>query len=72
MEDFPNFDIDLDCTDSELIACADKVEKGGKTSGVQSRFVTLEQKDLIEIISDAQAKSTKKATKWIVKTLEGK
>ena len=78
MDDFPNFDVNIiewDCEDSELLACAEKVEeeqeKVAKNSAFTSRFATLEQKDLIGIISDAQSKGTKKATKWIVKTFEG-
>ena len=77
--DFPSFDLncfdsyipdwatDNECSDAELIACLNKVEDTNK-----SRFASLKDEELVSIISNAQASGTKKTTKWVVKTFEGK
>lgn len=75
----------MDITDDELISHVETVEKtlenrvennnkAAKESEKpdRDRFVLLTDEDLTTIISSAEAKGTKKNTKWIVSTIEGK
>ena len=78
-------DISDDITDEELITCVEYIGKEQKsvtnppdilTSKIEesknARFALLTDEDLTTIISSAEAKRTKKNTKWIVGTVEGK
>ena len=83
--DLINFDSVLpdwmDITDDELIAHAETAEKTQEhvennnkaaKESEKPRFAILTDEDLTTIISSAEAKGTKKNTKWIVNTIEGK
>ena len=48
-----------------------KIEKENQETE-KSRFVTMNEDDLLRIVTDAEAKGTKRNTKWIVNTIEGK
>ncbi|KAK3755966.1 hypothetical protein QZH41_005450 [Actinostola sp. cb2023] len=69
----------MDITDEELIAHAETAEKTQEhvennnkaaKESEKPRFAILTDEDLTTIISSAEAKGTKKNTKWIVNTIE--
>lgn len=75
VEENPNFDIeDFYClvpdwvNDDDLMKELEKLEN----PTLAERYVSLTDKQLDEIVCDAEAKGTKRNTKWIVKTIEGK
>ena len=72
-------------TDEEIINCLETVEKKQENAinstnmpekaiekRENTRFALLTDEDLTTIISSAEAKGSKKNTKWIVGTIEGK
>ena len=67
------FDEDIsnlsDVTDEELLQQADEAEEAEFN---KERFTLLSEEELDNLISSAEAKGTKRATKWIVKVIEGK
>ena len=65
-EDFPNFAIDI--SDENLVYQAEEIEK---QVAEKSRFVILQDDDLKELVASAEAKGTKRNTKWVIKTIEG-
>ena len=73
--DFPSFEINFSnenwINDDELVSEVQKIEKENQETE-KSRFVTLNEDDLLRIVTDAEAKGTKRNTKWIVNTIEGK
>ena len=46
-----------------------KIQNNAETR--ETRFALLTEEDLTAIVSDAEAKGTKKNTKWIINTIEG-
>ena len=46
--------------------------EGQEKTGENPRFVALQESDLREIVAGAEAKSTKKNTKRVIKTIKGK
>ena len=82
-EEFPTFEFqnllenddfipEWSVSDEELIRLADISERQSETAKKQSRFVKLSDKDLTDIVSSAEANGTKRNTKWIINTIEGK
>ena len=85
-EEFPTFALNFDfncnenyianwskepeCSDAELLACLEVVEKTEAEKA--SRFAILNSDELQEIVSNAEAKGSKRNTKWFVKMFEGK
>lgn len=80
---FPNFDIHFEDNDSdeELAAFCDEYDTSlpqslvpveETTSANTNRFATIDQNQQNEIVDNAQAKGTKKATKWAVNVFQGK
>ena len=69
----PNFSLDIwqDISDEELLQQVKEME-GPEKTGENPRFAVLQESDLREIVSGAEAKSTKRNTKWVIKTIEGK
>ena len=74
-----------DISDGEIISCVKTIEKEQESvtnppecqpqtlkQPENARFALLTDEDLTTIISSAEAKGTKKNTKWIVATIEGK
>ena len=74
-----------DVSDGEIISCVETIEKEQESvrnlpecrpqtlkQPENARFALLTDEDLTTIISSAEAKGTKKNTKWIVATIEGK
>lgn len=61
---------ELDCSDTELIACMEVVEKIEEEEKA-ARFATLNSDELTAIVANSEAKGTKRNTKWCVKTFEG-
>ena len=85
--DLPNFELDEikedsfwpdwmdDIPDDQLIHEAETAEQEIEYKAKEretSRFATLTDDDLTRIISNAEAKGTKKNTKWIVNLIQGK
>ena len=72
-EILPNFSLDVfqDISDEQLLQQIHKME-GQQKTGDNPRFVALQESDLREIVAGAEAKSTKRNTKWVIKTIEGK
>ena len=78
--DLPNFESNFDLTDEELTnyvqAAEEDIDNNNKKPAAKecenARFALLSDEDLTSIISSAEAKGTKKNTKWIVSTIEGK
>ena len=73
-EEIPNFDFGLDLfsdrSDDDLLQDEQlQVEENIDEIG---RFAVLQDNELNDILSGAEAKSTKKNTKWVIKTIEGK
>ena len=79
---FPNFEIDYEYlylgndSDEELLAICDEYDLANltpldETTSNPSRFATIGQGQLNEIVDNAQAKGTKKATKWAVNVFKG-
>ena len=66
----PNWNKEPECSDAELLACLEVVEKTEAEKA--SRFATLNSDELQEIVSNAEAKGSKRNTKWFVKMFEGK
>ncbi|KAL9962018.1 hypothetical protein ACROYT_G031072 [Oculina patagonica] len=56
-------------SDTELVACLEAVERKEKVEKAV-RFATLNSDELTAIVSNAQAKETKRNTKWGVKIFE--
>ena len=84
MDEEPVFDLNLDafesyipdwgkerkCSDAELVAFAEVVEAAeAEKSGC---FTTLSSNELHEIVTNAEARGTKRNTKWFMKMFEGK
>ena len=78
----PNFEIDDEIvypdydSDEELLAICDEYDLANLTTVEEtttnpSRFATIGQGQLNEIVDNAQAKGTKKATKWAVNVFKG-
>ena len=78
--DSPVFDLNLfdfenyipewgNVSDQELVGHVERFEEKEKKN---SRFAALNDSELQEIVADAEAKGTKRNTKWVVKTFEGK
>ena len=74
-----------DISDGEIISCVETIEKEQESvrnlpecrpqtlkRPKNACFALLTDEDLTTIISSAEAKGTKKNTKWIVATIEGK
>ena len=70
-----------DISDEEIISCMETIEKEQDPPKCRpqtskkpenARFALLTDEDLTTIITSAEAKGTKKNTKWIVSTIEGK
>ena len=70
-------------TDEEIVRCVETIEKEQESitnppecrpqrKPENARFALLTDEDLTTILSSAEAKGTKKNTKWIVGTIEGK
>ena len=61
-------------SDEELFTQTEIVEQKIKLEEIEEkiRFVALTDEELTDIIGSAQAKGTKRNTKWIVNTVEGK
>lgn len=72
-------------SDEEILSCVKTIEKEQESvtnppecrpqtlkQPENARFALLTDEDLTTIISSAEAKGTKKNTKWIVATIEGK
>jgi len=72
----PNFDIDFEelISDEELLAQAERVEntQEKEQNKTKFRFAELGDNDLCNIVASAEAKGTKKNTRWAMKTVEGK
>ena len=74
-EDFPNFDLNLgesffsEKEDEELVLEVEKLEQETEKS---TRFRRYEESDLNQLVVNADAKGTKRNTKWVIKLLEGK
>ncbi|XP_031566888.1 uncharacterized protein LOC116301864 [Actinia tenebrosa] len=68
-EEEPNFEFNLadSLADEYLVLEAEKIEEDVKNS---SRFASCEEKDLNELVSSANAKGTKRNTKWVLKLLQ--
>ena len=77
--DSPVFDLNLfdfenyipewgNISDQELVGHVERFEEEKE----HSRFAALNDSELQEIVADAEAKGTKRNTKWVVKTFEGK
>lgn len=60
MPDWCNDDFDL-----QLAQNVDEYEK-------KSRFVSVNDNDVDQILTDSHSKSTKRHTKWVIKLFEGK
>ena len=58
-----------DVTDEELLQQANEAEEAELN---KDRFTLLSEEELVNLISSAEAKGTKRATKWIVNVIEGK
>ena len=56
-------------TDEELLQQANEAEEAELN---KDRFTLLSEEELVNLISSAEAKGTKRATKWIVNVIEGK
>ena len=71
-DSIPNFDFDFDdiLTDEDLVSEVPKVEEDEEKK--KSRFASFSDKDLTGIISNAEAKGTKKNPTWVLKTIRGK
>ena len=67
---FPNPIGEQECSDTDLIACIESVEKKEKEEKA-ARFATLNSDELTAIVANAEAKGTKRNTKWCVKIFEG-
>jgi len=59
-----------ECSDTELIACMEVVEKMEEEEKA-ARFATLNSDELTAIVANSEAKGTKRNTKWCVKIFEG-
>ena len=72
-EILPNFSLDVlqDISDEQLLQHVHEME-GQQKTGENPCFVALQESDLREIVAGAEAKSTKRNTKWVIKTIEGK
>ena len=77
---FPTFNLDFfnanTLNDDELLNEVEKIESvqpevNPDSAKSAARFATLNEKDLGEIVTNAEAKGTKRNTKWIVSTIEG-
>ena len=56
-------------SDQELVGHVEQFEEKEKEN---SRFAALNDSELQENVADAEARGTKRNTKWVVKTFEGK
>ena len=71
---FPNFEVNLEeslfseIEDQELVV---EVEKLENEAGLSSRFRLCEEVDLNQLVENADAKGTKRNTKWVIKLIEG-
>ena len=63
-----------DVTDEELLQQTEEAEQAeeAENNEVPVRFTLMSEQDLDDLISSAEAKGTKRATKWIVKVIKGK
>ena len=59
-----------ECSDTELIACMEVVEKIEEEKKA-ARFATLNSDELTAIVTNSEAKGTKRNTKWCVRIFEG-
>lgn len=66
----PNFNIWREISDSELVIEAAKVQQIYKQQE-KSRSSLLEEDDLQQLAVGAEAKSTQKNTRWVIKTIQG-
>lgn len=66
----PNFNIWREISDGELVIEAAKVQQIYKQQE-KSRSSLLEEDDLQQLAVGAEAKSTQKNTKWVIKTIQG-